>query len=112
MPDGSGRVPDFNPHHRTGGDLQVFCMVPGLLAISIHTTARVVTCLSSFSNSLSSTISIHTTARVVTMPKNVGCPALLVISIHTTARVVTEGVRNKLELALISIHTTARVVTI
>ena len=78
----------FNPHHRTGGDDTTVTNAGNVKAISIHTTARVVT----------------GEAEDVTQAREL-------ISIHTTARVVTEGVRNKLELALISIHTTARVVT-
>ncbi len=42
MLDGSGRVPDFNPHHRTGGDAERKA-IRGDQRISIHTTARVVT---------------------------------------------------------------------
>ena len=45
--------------------MQVFCMVPGLLAISIHTTARVVTTWGA-KKYATKFISIHTTARVVT----------------------------------------------
>ena len=78
---------DFNPHHREGGDSVVV------------------------SSNIFCAISIHTTAKVVTYPLCARClPAS--ISIHTTAKVVTDGTFNGFFVEEISIHTTAKVVTL
>ena len=101
---------DFNPHHREGGDLLVPVSYRTLPAISIHTTAKVVT-IQAGRELVSYLISIHTTAKVVTIMFRVCHAHPLKISIHTTAKVVTNGDLSIDPISCISIHTTAKVVT-
>ena len=77
----------FNPHHPQGGD-SASSIVIFFPSISIHTTRKVVTTMTS-GDTRPMQISIHTTRKVVTNDILVG-RYMSKISIHTTRKVVTQ----------------------
>ena len=80
-------APCFNPHSRTGSDLQGHQIRSIHHQVSIHTPARGVTCLN-FYLGLRIGVSIHTPARGVTFHKK-KLDVYHYVSIHTPARGVT-----------------------